>query len=242
MKKKVIIFVTAMLSACLLAGCQKSKDDSLNREIGTSKVNQIKVEAFNEYKEEKGSETKVSKAKASKINSSAANAVVSKSKISLDKKRIIKDHSFKVKLNDWGSVRFISYGPEAGADFEDVSFYLMKGNKVKYSFPYYCKNNRTDNYAGLFDSVASVGFRDVNNDNLKDVIVIINYITGAGPQGMVPRPRARIFLADKKEFHLAKDLIDEVNDNIEEKDMTIDSIYKYLKNKLSIWKSSAIRG
>lgn len=222
MKKKVILFVTAMLSACLLAGCQKSKDDSLNQELGTSKVNQTKVEAFNEYNEEKGSETKVSK---------AANTVVSKSKISLDKKRIIKDQSFKVKLNDWGSVRFISYGPKAGADFEDVSFYLMKGNKVKYSFPYYCKNNRTDNYAGLFDSVASVGFRDVNNDNLKDVIIIINYITGAGPQGMVPRPRARIFLADKKEFHLAKDLIDEVNDNIEEKDMTIDSIYKYLKNK-----------
>ncbi|MGN6714819.1 hypothetical protein [Anaerocolumna jejuensis] len=236
MKKKVIIFVTAMLSACLLAGCQKSKDDSLNQEIGTSKINQTKVEAFNEYNEEKESKTKVSetkasKAKAGKINSSSANAVVSKSKISLDKKRIIKDQSFKVKLNDWGSVRFISYGPEAGADFEDVSFYLMKGNKVKYSFPYYCKNNRTDNYVGLFDSVASVGFRDLNNDNLNDVIVIINYITGAGPQGMVPRPRARIFLADKKEFHLAKDLIDEINDNIEEKDMSIDNICKYLKNK-----------
>uniref|UniRef100_UPI0006D21F24 hypothetical protein n=1 Tax=Clostridium sp. NkU-1 TaxID=1095009 RepID=UPI0006D21F24 len=93
-------------------------------------------------------------------------------------------------MNEWGNVRFISYAPEAGADFEDVSFYLMKDNKVVYSFPYYGENNRTDTYAGLFDSVESVGFRDVNHDNLKDVIVIINYITGAGPQAwfLVPEP------------------------------------------------------
>ncbi|MDR7813176.1 hypothetical protein [Lacrimispora sp.] len=103
--------------------------------------------------------------------------------------------------------------------------------KFIYSFPYYGENNKTDTYAGLFDSVESVGFRDVNNDNLKDIIVIINYITGAGPQGMVPRPRARIFLADKKEFLLAKDLIEDITEDIDEKDITIDNICKYLNNR-----------
>ncbi len=90
---------------------------------------------------------------------------------------------------------------------------------------------RTDQYAGLFDSVEAVAFRDVNGDNLKDVIVIINYITGAGPQGMEPRPKARIFLADKMGFILAKDLTDDVNDHIEEDDMSMGHIYDYLKNK-----------
>ena len=156
---------------------------------------------------------------------------VSQSELSLDEKRIIPDQSFDVELYDWDYVKFISYGPEAGDDFEDVSFYLMKDSKVIYSFPYYCENNKTDTYAGLFDSVESVGFRDVNNDNLKDIIVIINYITGAGPQGMVPRPRARIFLADKKEFHLAKDLIEDLTENMDEKDINIDDICEYLKNK-----------
>lgn len=77
----------------------------------------------------------------------------------------------------------------------------------------------------------SVGFRDVNNDTLKDVIVVINYITGAGPQGMLPRPRTRIFLADKGEFHLAKDLIDDITENMDETDLNINNIYEYLRNK-----------
>lgn len=208
MKKKVILFAAALLCGGLLAGCQKSKGDQLNPNTVTSEGSQIKVESSNEN-----------------------NAGTSQTEISLDEKRIIPDQSFDVELNDCGDVRFISYGPEAGADFEDVSFYLMKDNKVVYSFPYYGENNKTDTYAGLFDSVESVGFRDVNHDNLKDIIVIINYITGAGPQGMVPRPRARIFLADKKEFHLAKDLIDDITENMDEKDINIDNICEYLKNK-----------
>ena len=151
--------------------------------------------------------------------------------VKLDENRIILDQSFHAELGDWGDVRFVSYGPAAGSDFEDVSFYLMKKDKVVFAFPYYGENNKTDQYAGLFDNVESVAFHDVNGDNLKDVIVIINYITGAGPQGMEPRPKARIFLADKKGFILAKDMTDDVNDHIEEKDMSMGHIYDYLKNK-----------
>ncbi len=151
--------------------------------------------------------------------------------VKLDENRIILEQSFHTELGDWGDVRFVSYGPAAGSDFEDVSFYLMKNGKVVFAFPYYGENNKTDQYAGLFDSVEAVAFHDVNGDNLKDVIVIINYITGAGPQGMEPRPKARIFLADKKGFILEKDLTDDVNDHIEEEDMSMGHIYDYMKNK-----------
>jgi hypothetical protein len=121
--------------------------------------------------------------------------------------------------------------PDYSVDFEDVSFYLMDDENVVYSFPYYCENNNTEYYAGLFDSVAAVAFCDVNHDNLKDVIIIINYITGAGPQGMFPRPKARIFLAENKSFVLATELIDEITNNIAEDDLTIAGICEYLKNK-----------
>ncbi|MTK08222.1 MAG: hypothetical protein F8N38_14210 [Hungatella sp.] len=151
--------------------------------------------------------------------------------VKLDENRIILEQSFHAELGDWGDVRFVSYGPGAGSDFEDVSFYLMKNGKAVFAFPYYGENNKTDQYAGLFDSVEAVAFHDVNGDNLKDVIVIINYITGAGPQGMEPRPKARIFLGDKKGFILEKDLTDDVNDHIEEEDMSMGHIYDYLKNK-----------
>lgn len=81
----------------------------------------------------------------------------------------------------------------------------------------------------------AIDFCDVNNDHIKDIIVIINYVTGAGPQGMTPRPRVRIFLADNQKlnqkFNLATDLIDDITNNIEEKDLTISAIRKYLKNK-----------
>ncbi len=164
-------------------------------------------------------------------SSSVTDSTAAALNVSLEENRIIQDESFNVELNNWGNVRFISYEPDNHINFEDVSFYLMKDNNVIYSFPYYCENNSTENYVGLFDSVSAVEFCNVNNDNIKDVIVIINYVTGAGPQGMVPRPKARIFLADKKEFYLATDLIDDITNNIEEKDLSIAAICNYLKNK-----------
>nr|WP_314464201.1 hypothetical protein [uncultured Clostridium sp.] len=207
MKRKVILFAVSILTLCFTAGCQKPKAENIPQEI-------------------------VSDSKSGESESaSSKDGVSSGLNVSLDENRIIQDQSFQAELGDWGDVRFVSYGPGAGSDFEDVSFYLIKDNKVVYSFPYYGENNKTDQYAGLFDSVESVAFRDVNGDNLMDVIVIINYITGAGPQGMEPRPKVRIFLADKKDFILAKDMTDDVNDHIEEKDMSMDHIYEYLKNK-----------
>lgn len=194
-----------MLISCLIAGCQVGKKaDKFHRELeNISKIN-------SKDDKDTGSDNKVG---------------------NLDENRIISDQSFQTELDDWRDVRFVSYSPKEDSDFEDVSFYLMKDNKVVYSFPYYGENNKTDQYAGLFDSVESVAFQDVNGDNLRDVIVIINYITGAGPQGMEPRPKVRIFLADKKDFILAKEMTDDVNDYVEEKDMSMDHILEYLKNK-----------
>ncbi|MDW2796050.1 hypothetical protein RZO55_00425 [Clostridium boliviensis] len=219
MKRKVILCTVAILTLCFSTGCQKLKAENIPLE--SESTNGIEV----------NNETAGGSKSGDTESASSEPGVSSGLNLSLDENRIIQDQSFQVELNDWGDVRFVSYGPGAGSDFEDVSFYLTKDNKVVFSFPYYGENNKTDQYAGLFDSVESVAFRDVNGDKLKDVIVIINYISGAGPQGMEARPKARIFQADKKDFILAKDLTDDVNDHIEEKDMSIDHIYEYLKNK-----------
>lgn len=45
------------------------------------------------------------------------------SSLILDESRIIKDQTFDVTLNDWGEVTFVTYGPEPGTDFEDVTFF-----------------------------------------------------------------------------------------------------------------------
>lgn len=149
--------------------------------------------------------------------------------VTLDEERVIQEQSFNTELNEWGNVRFVSYLPSDEIYMEDVSFLLTKENQVVYAFPYYCDNNTTQNYIGLFDRVEAVGFQDVNHDRLQDVIVIINYVTGAGPQGMLPRGTVRIFVAEDNGFVLAEDMMNEIEANIVGTDMTIESIYKYIE-------------
>lgn len=217
MIKKVFVTLIVLLSVLGLCACSAKLNEGNNNKVEDSSASDDES-----ITEKTG-------------NSSVADLGKADLNTSLDEKRMIQTQSFNVELDDWGNVRFISYEPDNSVDFEDVSFFLTKEDQVIYSFPYYCENNSTQNYVGLFDSVAAVGFCDVNNDNFKDVIVIINYVTGAGPQGMTPRPRARIFLADNQEynqkFDLATDLMDDITNNIEEKDLTISAICEYFKNR-----------
>lgn len=231
--RKIIFFVLILVFIALgLCACSaKLNEDNQHSNFQDGYTSEGETESLDGSESEESIATKNENRNEKIDDSSVSDSGVTALDVALEEKRIIQDQSFNVELNDWGNVSFISYEPDYSIDFEDVSFFLMKDNNVVYSFPYYCENNITDNYAGLFDSVAAVDFCDVNDDNLKDVIVIINYITGAGPQGMIPRPRARIFLADKKEFYLATDLIDDITDNIEEQDLSITTICEYIKNK-----------
>ena len=122
-------------------------------------------------------------------------------------------------------MEFVSCEPDHSVNFDDVSFFLVKDGQIVYRFPYYCEGNDTSGYIGLFDSVEAVGFRDMNRDGKDDIVIIINYITGAGPQGMIPRPTARIFLAGEKEFYLAEDMMSEVSEHMQESEMTVDEVY-----------------
>lgn len=147
----------------------------------------------------------------------------------LDESRVIAEQSFDVDLNDWGEVRFVSYLPTYDTLFEDVSFVLAKDNQIVYHFPAYFKNNNTENdRVGMFDSVEAVGFRDIDGDNAKDVIVIINYVTGAGPQGMLPRKTVRIFRAYDSGFIIFEDLMNDVMKNIKESELSISTICDYV--------------
>lgn len=145
-------------------------------------------------------------------------------------KYMIPEQSFDVLLNDWGETKFVSCKPSS-FDFEDASFYLVKGDQILYKFPFLYEDNISRGHIGLFESVGAVSFRDVNDDKKADIIIITYYVSGAGPTGMVPRPALRIFLAGENEFYLAEDMIAEVEENLSEKDMTIENICNFIKNK-----------
>lgn len=149
----------------------------------------------------------------------------------LDENRVIAEQSFDVNLNDWGEVRFVSYLPTYDTLWEDVSFVLAKDNQIVYYFPACFENNSTENDTiGMFDSVEAVGFQDIDGDNQKDVIVIINYVTGAGPQGMLPRKSVRIFKADDNGFIILEDLMNEIMENIDESELSISAICEYIES------------
>ena len=147
----------------------------------------------------------------------------------LDESRIITEQSFEVELNHWGKVRFVSYLPSDDVWKEDVSFVLAKNNQIVYHFPAYFENNSTENGSiGIFYSVEAVGFQDIDGDGAKDVIVIVNYVTGAGPQGMIPRKTIRIFSSEDNGFVIQHELMDELMENMKEDDISISAICDYV--------------
>ena len=148
-------------------------------------------------------------------------------------KYMIPEQSFDVTLDDWGEVTFVSCKPTYDVDpREYASFFLIREEQILYRFPYRYedKDDIKGGRIGAFDSVGAVAFRDINNDGKKDIIIICYYFLGAGPQGMIPRPDNIIYLAGENEFNLAEDIMADVEQNMVEKDMTIESICNYLKN------------
>ena len=147
----------------------------------------------------------------------------------LDESRVITEQSFDVDLNGWGEVQFVSYLPTYDTLWEDISFVLAKDNQIVYHFPAYFENNSTENDSvGMFDSVEAIGFQDIDGDGEKDVIAIINYVTGAGPQGMIPRKSVRIFCSEDNDFVIQNDLMDEIMKNMKEDDISISAICDYM--------------
>ncbi|MDE7184490.1 MAG: hypothetical protein K2O40_08455 [Lachnospiraceae bacterium] len=139
---------------------------------------------------------------------------------------MIQEQSFDVTLDDWGEVTFVSCRPTSWRVYEETSFFLVRDDQILYKFP----GNNLKDYGGMFDSIGAVAFRDINDDGKDDIVIIINYITGAGPQGMIPRPTVRIFLAGENEFYIADDIETDVVENVVKKDMTIEAICNYLKD------------
>ena len=130
----------------------------------------------------------------------------------LNADRIIQEQSFQVELNDWGEVKFVSYKPDyaEGADpQEDVTFYLLKDEKILYQFPYIGADH-TSGY-GMYYDVKFVMFKDTNADEKEDVVIGAEYMTGAGSQGAIPHTVVRIYEDCGDYFTYNEELSDEID-------------------------------
>lgn len=183
----------------------------------------------NEYDTEVVSDNEVSTESTSEERNDESTAEITQNEdeiVEIDTTKIIEDQSFDIQLNEWGDVRFVSCQPDKDTNpHADATFYLMDQNQVIYKMPSVYENDIRDN---LFEGISFVAFKDINEDEKDEVIIGLLYITGAGPQGVIPRTEVRIFEDKGDSFEYSKDISEYITDSMPE-DGTIHDVYDKIK-------------
>lgn len=118
----------------------------------------------------------------------------------------IKEQSFEVFFKNFEKVEFASYQQYKHSP-PRLNLYLLQDGNVLYELPDYYGNK-----SWAFDEVVAITFKDLNYDNLKDIIVMTNYITGMGPSGMEPFSVIDVYFQKEEGFKQYEDISEELND------------------------------
>ena len=219
MDKKCVLFLASLLQILSLMGCQKSESSINNTiQIYESFEENVKIDGdIKDCEEISSCEEQLENIESQEYIDYSKEEVTAGDIESIEKvnKNMIEEQSFSISLDDWGDVMFIACMPdldESSDPLTDASFYLINNQNILYHFPDVVKNNVRE--SGLCEGVSFVLFEDINKDNKKDIIIGVKYISGAGPQGMIPYTEIRIFEAGSNEFFYNKSLSDEINTNL----------------------------
>ena len=146
-------------------------------------------------------------------------------------RNMVSEQSFDLSLNDWGAVTFVSCMPDPDADanpLTDASFYLIRDGELLYRFPYVAENNVRE--TGLCEKISFVFSADSNNDLRDDVIIGVQYVSGAGPQGIIPYTEVRIYEdSGNSSFLYNESLSHEINYNLPA-ESTAEYVKEFLAN------------
>ncbi|MDT8715534.1 hypothetical protein IAI10_02525 [Clostridium sp. 19966] len=134
---------------------------------------------------------------------------------------VIDKQCFSVKLENFGTVKFIS-GLKRENSTQAAAFYLLDSNSnVIYKFPDFYGNSK-----GAFKDISAVSFSDVNNDGLKDVIIITDYTINGSTKTI-----SSIYFQHGTSFANNEALDTKLNNSSSNKD--INSVIKYAKSNLN---------
>lgn len=103
----------------------------------------------------------------------------------------ITEQTFDVTLRPLGEVTFASYEPDTSDNpLADVVFLIEKDGEVLMQL-----SGATEDNVGLeaFNQVEAVSFLDYNHDDYDDIIIILSYDFGAGPQAATPHSLIRYY-------------------------------------------------
>lgn len=137
--------------------------------------------------------------------------------------RVIENQSFEVNLNNYGEVKFLSTKFIDNGNLKLQFFIMDNNNNILYKFPSFYGNQ----WSELFE-LKAISFRDVNNDNLTDIIIIAEFMTGIGKEGAIPFPIASIYFQNNNEFIALRELDDQINHS--KMNETIDMVLTFCEN------------
>jgi hypothetical protein len=107
------------------------------------------------------------------------------------------EQSFATNIDDFGPVYFISGYYQDGDGIDKAAFFFASSeNNWIYEFPEYYGNALQNNLYAISD----VKILDIDKDGKKDVLIISEYIFGAGAQGAVPQSVAAVYFRRGDEF------------------------------------------
>jgi hypothetical protein len=145
-----------------------------------------------------------------------------------DQYEVEESQSFQTTLEGFGKVRFVpTYGyPEGLRKF--FFFLLDDQGHILYPFPEFYGNHE---WVARYGGVEAVAFKDVNNDGLKDVIIITSVDNGiGGPDRIEPFPIAGIYFQKKNKTFTTLPALDQaINDKGH--NQTIKDVIQYVSKQ-----------
>lgn len=212
MKRKIRIVLWSAAAALAFAGCG-SKESAGSLQSGEESVAQVRGQ------EESSAADSLGSAGDSAVSGMTKEPSQSDLPVNIPAGQIT-EQSFEVALDGWGEVTFASFEPEQYSFqkngvwmYGDARFMLIKEGKVVYIFPAVYEDNEMAGWQ--FGQVASVSFRDYNEDGRPDILLLLEY---EGVQGIDIGEKwmeARVFTQKngEAEFHLDNTVTNYINRN-----------------------------
>ena len=169
MKRRMSIWVCMVLVSTLLMGC--GGDDVVQDERGTEQNTQSQMEVESQAGEKE--------------------ADLGNEEDGYPRGELIVEQTFDLNLEPIGEVTFASYLPDKSENpLADVVFLIEKDGEILSQLPGVSEDNVNTE---MFHQIEAVNFSDYNYDGCDDIILIISYYLGAGPQAATPHSTIRYY-------------------------------------------------
>lgn len=184
-KKKINIFILGLITCLGLSGCSFGQDSMENVKAEITPLE----ESGN--RETTGSLPQSGQEKGNGIEGESVQGQSPEGQTGGSRSVRINEQSFDVTLRPLGQVTFASYEPDTSVNpLADVVFQIERGDEVICKLPGTGEGNIANE---MFDQVEAVSFTDYNQDNYDDIIIIISYYFGAGPQAAQTHSSVRYY-------------------------------------------------